>query len=40
MSESNQEVQADDLVDNMEVESTQSNEDKFFGVKTVIGEQD
>jgi len=40
MSESNQEVQADDLVDNMEVESTQSNEDKFFGVKTVIGEPD
>jgi hypothetical protein len=38
MSESNQEVKADDLIDNMEVETSQSNEDKFFGVKTVIGE--
>ena len=36
MSENNQEVQAEDLVDNLEVESTQSNEDKFFGVKTTI----
>ena len=40
MSENNQEVQADDLIENMEVESTQSNEDKFFGVKTVIGQPD
>ena len=40
MSENNQEVQADDLVENMETESTQSSEDKFFGVKTVIGEPD
>ena len=40
MSESNQEVQAKDLIDNTEVESTQSQEDKFFGVKTVITKQD
>ena len=36
MSDSNEQVQAEDLVDNIQEESTQSKEDKFFGVKTEI----
>ena len=36
MSDSNEQVQAEDLVDNIELESNHSKEDKFFGVKTEI----
>ena len=36
MSESNEQVQAEDLVDNIELESDHSREDKFFGVQTEI----
>ena len=36
MSESNEQVQAEELVNNIELESDHSKEDKFFGVKTEI----
>tara|TARA_R100000655_G_scaffold35035_1_gene68089 strand:+ start:1638 stop:2687 length:1050 start_codon:yes stop_codon:yes gene_type:complete len=39
MSESNEQVQAEDLVDNIELESDHSREDKFFGVKTEISKE-